>query len=513
MAWTCKGLSFGGKSTRACSSAALVLWLANGGIAGATDLTQKPPQGATTTTFEAGTSTIEPSLSISYNVLADAANAAADRFSGPRSGTTRIGCGAHGSGAGAAAPGCAQFDWHVIASRNGAITAKRDGQGIAMAVPVKFSGNGGFRGDLARAVQMNNKKFNGTFVVTISGVLGFDRRFCPRLEQPVAHFSWGTPPEIDIIGKSCLGASNGPKVCIGPWKFPAGTMLTGQINNALQDQVSAINGKISCNDVRNQLKQAWKTWSIPVTLPNSPTFYANIEPKSLSVPGVQANDDGILVNARLDVASSVSTQKLPDNPQELPDNVPLPTQPGRFSLHVPLAVPYALLAAAQRGFVGKPIKAGSAGLTPTRVAFFPSNDRLAVGVTFRADTPAALRNQTGTVWFTASPAVGDDGHLIRLSNVTMTGKTDSPLWTLSPAIGALPAAIGKAYSYDLAPLVRDARTKLNQALADPRNTGGANIKVANDHLKLGRTALLSTTFAAEGLFDADVSVALQEPHS
>src|ERR1700734_2707150 len=46
-------------------------------------LSEKPPRSAAKTEFEARTSTIEPSLTIAYDVLADAANAAADRFSGP----------------------------------------------------------------------------------------------------------------------------------------------------------------------------------------------------------------------------------------------------------------------------------------------------------------------------------------------------------------------------------------------------------------------------------------------
>lgn len=503
-----------------CCGIVMLCMVTGGGASAAAPqlLSQRPPEAANTTQFNAGTSTIEPSLEISYRVLADAANAAADQFSGPRSGTTKLGCNpapATPTDPGAGGPqNCVDVNWHVIAARNGTITVGRDGQGIGVAIPVKFAGDGGFQGGLAKTLQMNDKKFNGTFVVTISGVVRLDKSFCPKLENAATHFAWGTAPQINLVEKACLGVGNGPKLCVGPLKLPIGAMMTDQINRSLTAQVNAINGKIACENVRNELKQVWKTWSLPITLPNSPTFYANIEPKSLSIPGVFAQDDSVKVVGRLDVATSVSTDRLPGTSAELPENTPLDTQAGRFDLRVPLAIPYALLADARSsGIVNKPIRAGGSTIMPTTIEFFPSNDKLAVGVTFRADAPAKLRDRTATIWYTAVPSVTNDGQLIRLSHVAMTAKTDSPLWSLAKPLTDLPNKLEGSYAYDVGSLVSAARTKLNQALADPRNTGGAEITVANDALKLGRTALLPNAFVVEGVFDADVSVALQEPHS
>ncbi|HEY5048688.1 MAG TPA: DUF4403 family protein [Rhizomicrobium sp.] len=510
------------KSAQGC--AALLICLAAGGgsaVAGEAPgdqlLSAKPPQAATTTQFEAGTSTIQPSLSISWRALGDAANVAADRFAGPRTGTTRIGCSVAQVGTAnmkiGVPQGCLDFDWHVNASRNGAITAKRDGEGVGFAIPVKFAGNGGFRGDLAKALQLNNKNFSGAFVVTISGALKPDKTFCPRLDQAAAHFAWTTPPQIDLVKKTCLDAGGGLKACLGPWTLPVGAMLTGEINRSLAAQVNEINGRIPCNDIRDALQKVWKPWSFAVTLPNSPAFFVNVEPKALFIPGVVANDAGVTMAARLDAATSVSADRpaaLP--PPPLPQNAPLASQAGKFSLHVPLAVPYGLLASVPSGsIVGKPIRGRSAAIAPTKIEMFASNEKLAIGVTFRADAPAKFRGQTGTVWFTATPAIANDGHLIRLNDLAMTQKSNSRLWALAPALGQLPKAVGGAYSYDLGPLVREAQTRLHQAIADPKNTAGVNIAIANDSLKLGRTALLATAFVVEGDFDADVSVALGEP--
>jgi len=479
-------------------------------------LSQKPAQAASNTKFQAGTSTMAPSLSISYRTLGDAANTAADKFSGPRSGTTRIGCSPAAVGAPNAAIGlpqnCVDFDWHITAARNGTITAKRNGQGVGFEIPVKFAGNGGFKGDVANSLQLSNRNFDGSFVVTISGVLKPDKDFCPKLDQAVTHFAWVTPPQIDLIKTTCIDAA-GVKACFGPWKLPVGTMLTGEINKSLADQVNAINGKIACNDLRDALRKVWKPWSFPVTLANAPPFYVNVDPKALSIPGVTVDDEGVNVAARLDVATSVTTQKPAEQPPAgLPQNTPLDTQPGRFSLHVPIAVPYGILASTPSGRItGKPIKAGGMAITPVKVEMFPSNGKLAIGVTFRADAPAKLRGQSGTVWYMAEPAVENGGHLIKLKYLALTPKTDSRLWQLRPALDRLPPAVGATYSYDLGPAVQEARAKVREAIADPKNTGGARITVANDNLRLGRTVLLTDAFVVEGDFDADVTVALGEP--
>ena len=468
------------------------------------------------TNFEAQPSMIAPTVEVPYNVVEQAANAAADRFAGPRSGKTRMGC--QNVGFGGSTPvkvtlfqGCADFDWNVNASRNGNITVKHAGDGIAMDVPVRFTGTGDFVGQLAKAIHSGPQKFDGTFVVSIAGNVTVDKNFCPKVENAKSHFAWGTPPDIDIIGRSCLDVGHGLHACIGPWKFPAGRMMTEQINKTLQKQVDEINSKIPCNSIRGPLQQVWKNWAIPVPVTNPPA-YVTIQPKDLAVSGVTATDHGLKMSARLDAVTGVtSTPPPPPKPLPLPENTPVTSQASRFSVALPVPVPYSLLAAAGAGsLLGKPLRSGTTAVTPTNVEIFPTHDQLAVGVTLRDDTPGAEKGKTGVVWFTATPTVDDKGHAIRLGNVTMAKPNGSPLWrAVSAAVDpALGQAVTKSYSYDFSGLLQQARSTLNQALANPKNTAGLAVKVSNDDLKLGRTANLPGNFVIEGLFNADVSVAL-----
>lgn len=477
-------------------------------------LTQAPPRSAATMQFEAQPSTIAPTVEVPYNVVEQAANAAADRFAGPRSGKTRIGC--QDVGFGGSTPvkvtvfhGCADFNWHVTAARNGDITVKRADNGIAIDVPVKFTGTGSFEGDLARAIRTGSQNFSGTFVVSISGNVAVDKNFCPQVEGAKSHFAWNTAPDMDIIGRSCLDVGHGLRACIGPWKFPAGAMMTDQINHSLQQQVDDINSKIPCNSVRGPLQQVWKNWSIPIPVTNPPANIT-IDPKSLSVSDVTATDHGIKMSARLDAVTGVSATPQPSKPLPLPENTPVTAQASRFSIAMPVPVPYPLLAAAGAGgIVGKPIHSGKITVTPTEIAIYPDHDQLAVGITLRDDTPGKLRGKTGTVWFTATPTVDDGGHAIKLGNLAPTHGIDLPLWhAVSPAVGPLAGAVAKTYSYDFSGLLQQAKSNLDHALADPKNTAGLALRVTNEDLRIGRTANLPGNFVIEGLFKADLGVAL-----
>jgi len=478
-------------------------------------LSEKPEQAAAATQFRAQTSTIAPTVEVPYSIVEEAANAAADSFAGPRSGRTRIGC--QKVNFGQSLPvrvtlfkGCADFDWNVTAARNGNITVKRSGDGITLDVPVKFTGNGNFTGELSRAIKTPNQNFNGTFVVSVAGQVALDRKFCPKVQNATAHFAWGTAPDIDIIGKSCVEVGHGLSACVGPWKFPAGNVMAEQINKSLANQVGAINGKIPCNAIREPLQQVWKNWSLPVPMLNPPV-YVTIQPKGLSVAGITPTDNGIKLTARLDAVTGVSSTAQPTRPLPLPENVAITGHESQFSLALPLPVPYQLLAAAgSGGIVGKPIKSGKERVTPFQVEIIPSHDQLALGITVRDDSAGPRHGATGTIWYTASPTIDHNGHAIRLGGVTMTKKLDAPLWRdiSDSAARDLGNRLGDSYSYDFSPLMRQGQDALSKALADPKNTAGLKVAVANDNFRLDRTANLPNSFVIEGLFTADVGVAL-----
>jgi hypothetical protein len=285
--------------------------------------------------------------------------------------------------------------------------------------------------------------------------------------------------------------------------------MADEINKSLASQVGAINDKIPCNAIRGPLQQVWKNWSLPVPL-LSPPVYVTIQPKGLSVTAVTPTDNGIKLMARLDAVTGISSTAQPTQPLPLPENVAVTGRESQFSLALPLPVPYQLLAAAGSGaIVGKAIKSGKERVTPTEVEIIPSHDQLALGITVRDGTPGPRHGTTGTIWYTASPSIDHNGHAIRLGSVTMTKKIDAPLWhdISDSAAHSLGTTLANSYSYDFSPLMQQGQDALNKALADPKNTAGLKIAVANNDFKLNRTANLPNSFVIEGLFTADVAVA------
>ena len=118
-----------------------------------------------------------------------------------------------------------------------------------------------------------------------------------------------------------------------------------------------------------------------------------------------------------------------------------------------------------------------------------------------------MHGKTGTVWFTATPTIDNSGHAVRLSDLTMTHRTNSRLWpaVAGPVNTELPKTLGATYDYDFSWLVRDAKAKINQAIANPKNTANVKVSISNDDLHLGRSAILQQNFVVEGLFSADAT--------
>ena len=128
-------------------------------------------------------------------------------------------------------------------------------------------------------------------------------------------------------------------------------------------------------------------------------------------------------------------------------------------------------------------------ITPTDIEIFPASyDHLAIGVTFTAKLPGRLFDAKGTVWLTARPAVGKGGRSVRLDDIKVTRQIDNPLWSVVTAVvlTELPKTLGSSYTIDLASKIQDAMAKLNEAIADPKNTGDLKITVRNGNLRLGR---------------------------
>ena len=241
--------------------------------------------------------------------------------------------------------GSIDFDWTVQYGRNGAIAISRAGDRIQIQIPVRFSGHGGIAGDFSRALSTTAKNFRGSGRINILGRVDLGSDFCPRIVNPEAEFNWEESASIQVIGRSCLPLlPDSGQVCAGPWNLDIGQYLTGQIRDALRDQISSINSRLPCDSVRADLARFWRTHSVPLPLQDGPPLFVNVVPSRLAAPGMTAHDAGISATARLDAEIAVSTERIEERSiGELPQNAAITDPEGRVELAIPFFIRYETL--------------------------------------------------------------------------------------------------------------------------------------------------------------------------
>lgn len=476
---------------------------------------EAPARKATIVAFEPRRSTIQPNLMLPYEALKDAANKAVDKFAQPASGRANIDCKRIEFLGRTLFSGCIDADWSLNASRNGSIEVAKAGDGIAVSIPVQFSGRAGLNGDIADALSLDGKNFSGSFVAGISGKVVLDERFCPKIISPSASFSWISPASFQLIGRSCAGVGRGLEVCVGPWDLPIGSLFTPTIRSKIDEQIADINSKIPCDPVRTQLAKVWHKQSFPIAAAKLPPLFVNVTPRALSSPGIIAEGNGIRLVARLDADVGVSTQKGESGSAgEIPPNQPIADPAGKLSIALPMAADYPTL----NKLINEQLKvqlaktpivtdtpAGKVKVDVSGIEIYPSGDRLAIGAKFKADVPGRIFNANGTVWLTTIPVPAADGRSLTFSEIKLTRVIDNELWSLLTAAlnTQLVKALNENSKLDFGKDIDNAVASAKTILADPKQTSGVVVNVKKVDAKLGRVVSAEQSLVVEGLLDVE----------
>lgn len=476
---------------------------------------EAPARKATIVAFEPRRSTIQPNLMLPYEALKDAANKAVDKFAQPASGRANIDCKRIEFLGATLFSGCIDADWSLNASRNGSIEVAKAGDGIAVSIPVQFTGRAGLNGAIADALSLDGKNFSGSFVAGISGKVVLDERFCPKIISPSASFSWISPASFQLIGRSCAGVGRGLEVCVGPWDLPIGSLFTPTIRSKIDEQIADINSKIPCDPVRTQLAKVWHKQSFPITAAKLPPLFVNVTPRALSSPGIIAEGNGIRLVARLDADVGVSTQKGESGSAgEIPPNQPIADPAGKLSIGLPMAADYPTL----NKLINEQLKvqlaktpivtdtpAGKVKVDVSGIEIYPSGDRLAIGAKFKADVPGRIFNANGTVWLTTLPVPAADGRSLTFSEIKLTRVIDNELWSLLTAAlnTQLVKALNENSKLDFGKDIDNAVASAKTILADPKQTSGVVVNVKKVDAKLGRVVSAEQSLVVEGLLDVE----------
>ncbi len=127
-------------------------------------------------------------------------------------------------------------DWTIEWRPSGPPTLRPEGGRLFAALPIRFRGQGGLSGDLARRFGLHRKDFEGEVEIRLTTGLRLDEEFCPRLVDPQPDVHWLRNASLELVGRNCDFWVQ--KVCVGPWNLDVKGQVDGPLRQALQSAVA-----------------------------------------------------------------------------------------------------------------------------------------------------------------------------------------------------------------------------------------------------------------------------------
>lgn len=467
------------------------------------EMSEQPKRSSSSVAFEPRVSSVVASISVPYSVIQVAANNQKAQLTGAANDSVEIRC------VSADFPEfreCLTANWHVNYSPNGDVVVARSEDFVRITLPAKFDGGAGFGGAIASRLSLNNKSFNGAFILTVDALVKLDDRFCPKLVPGPAAFNWTTSPSVQLIGRnnfSILGIGFN----VGPWNLDVSSYITEPIRTQLNSAILSANTAIPCDPVRAELAKVWRRYSVQMNV--SPPVYLLAEPTEMSA-AMFPEDQSLKLNAMLKAKVEISTTPgKEENIGDLPPHVPMAMQPGLLAVALPLQLDYAIVESeVMKTFEGKSFDiegpGGKSNVVLKSLELYPSGNKLAVGVTFTADLPSQFFDTSGTIWLSGEPVVDPTGKILSLKDATVTRQVDNGLWNaLSAAFqDTINSEIQKNLHYDLSADEAKAIQDIQTAVADSSKTGGILFSVTEPNIKFGRVIAGEKSFFIEALLDA-----------
>ncbi|HWL82754.1 MAG TPA: DUF4403 family protein [Roseomonas sp.] len=353
----------------------------------------------------------------------------------------------------------------------GAVGLKKSGELLEVSMPLSVSGQGGFRGDVADILDADAKNFNAAAIVASGLGVRIGQDWCPLVDiKPAYH--WTQNPRVEIVSRVWISI---------------GDLVSKEVDKELAKLPGQVQQAIPCDRIRSEVQKAWKSYDIPVQVPDGPLVHVHLQPQSIGASKLIVADDHLRLAVALKTIAEVSTSAAATAP---PGTLPPPEEaadaPGLVQVSLPLRVGYKQAEEEiMRRFGNKPIEftvEGQKGsVTITAVTLYPAGPSLAVGLTFSADIPGRLFDTKGQVFVSARPVIDQGGKTLRMTDISLRRDLDSPLWNAVTAFfdSQLRSELEKLSVIDLREPVEQGKKALQAALADPAKTGGIKLTVTD----------------------------------
>ncbi|MBX2836559.1 MAG: DUF4403 family protein [Gammaproteobacteria bacterium] len=360
---------------------------------------------------------------------------------------------------------CGTARWKYTVAREGQIQISGQDDFVIINVPMRFFGDTGIRGDVAKVLKINAMDFSGALNAQLRLKIDVNESWCPSLQTEIT-YQWTVEPHLE-------------------WVAGIDVNLRDKADKAIRKQLAGLqqstSDAIDCNKFREAIQAQWKPHNIPLELPDNNAMYLNIMPNGFSFSGVKTETEKLGLAFSLDAQTSVQSHILTTEPQALPALTRSEYQPGSTQFNVLIRAAYSQLSAlADQHLSGKVFTesstAGEVSVTINSVILSGNPNGLTMNVEFSAKLPGKKLPVPGTVYLTATPVLDAFTQTVRLKNISLSNVLDSTLWNTLAAVfnKKIIAELEEKAEIDLGPELTKLSTMLESQLADPTRTAGLN---------------------------------------
>lgn len=361
---------------------------------------------------------------------------------------------------------CGNARWKYTVQRQGPISITGQDDYVVLGVPMRFFGDAGIGGDVARALNLNAMDFAGAMNMQIRLKLDLNSDWCPVIDTDVS-YEWTQTPKLE-------------------WTAGIDFNLKDKVDKAIAKQLASMQNlaanAVDCEEFRNNIQSQWKQYSIPIDIPNSDTLYLNIEPNGFSFSGIRTEQDKLGLAFSLDAQTSVQPQALETESLALPALTRTEYQAGDTRFNVLIRASYTQLQAlASEKIVGQTFSesspAGDVSVSVDTIELSGNPVGVTLNLGFRAKLPGKKLETPGNVYLTATPVVDAFTQTVKLSDISLSNVIDDTLWNALASVfnKKIIAELESKAVLEIGPKLNEVSTLLEQQLADPARTGGLNI--------------------------------------
>ena len=400
---------------------------------------------------------------------------------------------------------CGTASWNVTLRRTAAPALAADGDRVAVTLPLRFDGDVGVGGRVARALGLHALEVRGAAIATARLGLDVDAEWCPRPELDVA-WHWSERPELG-------------------WTRGIELDLRGLLDEAIAARLETLDERvetlIDCAALRARLAPLWREHHVELALPDGRETWLHVRPQAFGFAGVRAEPDALGVGFALEATTLVDDETPPAAAE------PLPLPPlgrvdygdvSRTVFDLVVRADYARLeAAAIPALVGRRF-AGTGRAAGTRVditsfGLAGATEGVEVAIGFAADLPATRGATNGVLYLTARPVVDASAERISLADIRLAPVIDNRLWGLVGAVfeDQIVAEIGRRATFDLGEHALGLETMIAERLGDPARTGGLELDVGEVDVRLVELVPEHDALAAVARVAAELEVRV--PHA